>query len=116
MEDLLRQAETGRVRLAMSLINLGEIAYIVERRQGKAAVRSILAFLNATALEIFSTGHDRVMAAAHMKAIHAIAYADAFAAALAVELQFTILTGDPEFQALEDKIAIEWLPAHGSSG
>jgi ribonuclease VapC len=110
IEDLLRQARAGEVKLAMSLVNLGEVAYIVERRQGEAAVHSILAFLDAIPLEINSVGRDRVLAAAHIKAVYLIAYADAFAAALALELDSTLLTGDPEFQSLEGKISIEWMP------
>lgn len=110
VEDLLRQARAGEVKLAMSLINLGEVAYIVERRQGEAVVHSILAFLDAIPLEIKPVGKGRVLAAAHIKAAHSIAYADTFAAALALELESTLLTGDPEFQSLEGSIFIEWLP------
>lgn len=36
-------------------------------------------------------------------------YVDAFAAALAIELEATLLTGDLEFQALSSQVAIEWL-------
>ena len=110
VEDLLRQARAGEVKLAMSLINLGEVAYIVERRQGEAAVRSILAFLDAIPLEFYSVGRGRALAAAHIKAVQLVAYADAFAAALALELDSTLLTGDPEFHSLESKISIEWMP------
>lgn len=109
VEDLLRQARAGEVNLAMSLINLGEVAYIVERRQGEAAVPSILAFLYALPLQFYSVDRGRVLGAAHIKAVHLLAYADAFAAALALELESTLLTGDPEFHSLEGKISIEWM-------
>lgn len=110
VEELLRQARAGEVELAMSLINLGEVACIVQRRQGEAAVRSILAFLDATPLEFSSVNQGRVLAAAQVKAAHLVTYADAFAAALALELDSTLLTGDPEFHSLEGKISIEWIP------
>jgi len=48
-------------------------------------------------------------AAAHVKAHYALAYADAFALALAQERQATLLTGDPEFQTVQHLAAIEWL-------
>lgn len=35
--------------------------------------------------------------------------ADAFAAALAKEKKAELVTGDPEFKALEDEIRINWL-------
>ena len=50
------------------------------------------------------------LAAAHVKAHHAISYADAFAVALAQQMQATILTGDPEFGKIEHLVAVEWLP------
>lgn len=39
---------------------------------------------------------DRVLAAAHINALHPIAFADCFAAATALARGATLLTGDPE--------------------
>jgi hypothetical protein len=47
-------------------------------------------------------------------AVHAVAYADAFAAALAQESAATLVTGDPEFEILGDVLTIQWLPQRGS--
>ena len=44
-----------------------------------------------------------------MKANHRISYADAFAAALAQEYGATVVTGDPEFRSLGEKVSVEWL-------
>ena len=52
---------------------------------------------------------DRVFAAAHIKANYSVSYADAFAIALAQELNAAIVTGDPEFQAVEKIVRILWL-------
>lgn len=49
------------------------------------------------------------MSAAHLKAHYPISYADAFAAVLAQELKATLVTGDPEFHAVQHLIHIEWL-------
>ncbi len=51
----------------------------------------------------------RILAAAHLRTNHPIAYADAFAAALAQEFNAVLITGDPEFRALGGAAAIEWL-------
>jgi hypothetical protein len=37
-------------------------------------------------------------------------YADAFAAALAMREGAVLVTGDPEFKALESTLSIQWLP------
>lgn len=52
----------------------------------------------------------RILAAAHVKARHPISYADAFAVALAQELEAVVVTGDPEFGCVEELIDVEWLP------
>jgi len=48
-----------------------------------------------------------------LKAKHAIAYADAFAAALAMRERGVVVTGDPEFEGLKDEVGIWWLPRGG---
>jgi predicted nucleic acid-binding protein len=53
----------------------------------------------------------RVRRAAELKSKHAIAYADAFAIATAVEFNAILLTGDPEIKPLEGEqnLRVEWL-------
>lgn len=109
VEDLLRQAEAGETELALSVINLGELGYIIERRWGPEKLRAILAYIEETKIQLAAADQPRVLAAAHIKAQNPLAYADAFAAALTQELTATLLTGDPEFEAVSGQIAIEWL-------
>jgi predicted nucleic acid-binding protein len=54
---------------------------------------------------------ELLLTATGLKARHPISYADAFAAALAMINNCPLMTGDPEFRALEkqDIINIEWL-------
>ncbi|MEY2408193.1 MAG: uncharacterized protein QOF48_863 [Verrucomicrobiota bacterium] len=47
--------------------------------------------------------------AADFKARFKISLADAFAAALAKEKKAALVTGDPEFKALETEIKIDWI-------
>lgn len=109
VRELFVQAAQGKIDLVMSLINLGEVVYLVERRHGLDQTRLVLAGLEATHLQYAAVDRSRVLAAAHLKAHHAISYADAFAAALAHELGATLVTGDPEFGRVADKVEIEWL-------
>jgi len=106
---LLREAEQGTARVLMSLINLGEVVYIIERRRGETRLRSFLAYLQATPIEMATVNQNRMFAAAHIKAHHSISYADAFAVALARELDATVVTGDPEFHAVEGLVSVQWL-------
>ena len=108
--DLLRQAGNGRIRLLICWVNLGEVAYIVERRYGARRLQQVLATLAATNLEPVAAEQTLTLAAAHIKAQHAIAFADAFAAALTLQSAATLVTGDPEFHLLEDFVPVHWLP------
>jgi predicted nucleic acid-binding protein len=79
----------------MSWINLGEVAYIVERVAGaEKSRRSIQELRRRLSLDLPS--ERRVLEAARIKAHYPMAYADAFAVATAVAHQATLLTGDPE--------------------
>ncbi len=109
VERYLRLAEEGGISLVMSLINLGEVLYLVERRYGGEQARQALAFIQESPIQVYHASWERVLAAVHIKARHPVSYAVSFAAALADELDATLLTGDPEFRSLEAIISVEWL-------
>jgi predicted nucleic acid-binding protein len=108
--NLLQKAQEGDARVLMTWVNVGEVAYILERRWGRERLYAALAVMEATALETVPVERELALMAAHIKAEHAIAYADAFAAALAQRLAATLVTGDPEFKLLEGALDIHWLP------
>ncbi len=108
--DLLRKAHEKKARVLMTWVNAGEVAYIVERRWGMERLYAALALMEATALEIVPVDRELALMTAHIKAEHAIAYADAFAAALAQQYAATLVTGDPEFKLLDRVLDIHWLP------
>ena len=107
---LLRLAHEEKARVLMTWVNAGEVAYVVERRWGSERMHSAVAMMEATALEIVPVERELALMAAHIKAGHAIAYADAFAAALAQHAMATLVTGDPEFKLLKGILDIHWLP------
>jgi ribonuclease VapC len=112
--NLLRKAQEEETRVLMTWVNAGEVAYIVERRWGVERLYTALAVMEATALEVVSVERELALMAAHIKAEHAIACADAFAAALAQQCAAKLVTGDPEFKLLEGVLDIHWLPQHKS--
>jgi predicted nucleic acid-binding protein len=82
-------------RPVMSLINLGEVSYIVERRAGVDRARQIVRGLRRR-LTLDVPTEALVLEAAHMKAEYVIAMAQAFAIATAIAHGAALLTGDPE--------------------
>ena len=109
VRKLLQESQDGKCKLWLSLINFGEIAYILERKRGQRGVREFITALDETTIELAAITRERVLAAAHIKAQHPLSYADAFAVALAQELQATVVTGDPEFHTVENLIDVLWL-------
>lgn len=82
-------------RPVMSWINLGEVYYTVHRAAGQAEADLTLAQLQPM-LTLDAASPERVLAAARIKALHPLAYGDAFAIATAAAHQAVLLTGDPE--------------------
>ena len=93
----------------MTVINVGEVLYVTERRRGPTGARAAIALLDLLGVRVVDADRRLTFAAAHIKANHALSYADAFAAALARRLDAVLITGDPEFRSVESLVRIEWL-------
>ena len=76
-------------RPVMSWINLGEVYYTVHRTAGAAEADTTIAQLRPL-LTLDAATPERVMAAARIKAVHPLAYGDAFAVATAASQAFSI--------------------------
>ena len=79
----------------MSWINLGEVHYVLRRAAGEAEASETVRDLRGE-IEARLPDERLVLDAARIKADHSMAYADAFAAALASAEDATLWTGDPE--------------------
>lgn len=107
---LLEAARDRQAALSMSMINVGELYYILHRERGVDQAESALGDLRALPITLCAATDERIVAAARLKAQHPISYADAFAATLAQELNALLVTGDPEFGAVESQVGVMWLP------
>ena len=110
VQDLLREADKGECELYISVVNLGEVLYTVENRQGVEAAQETLAFIDQSPILTVDVDRSLALLAARLKAGSGIGYADCFAAACAQHLDAAVVTGDPHFEQLGDAVAIEWLP------
>ena len=92
----------------MTEVNYAEVQYMVRRKDGDAAWTAIAKELRAAPIEFHPVDRQLSDLAADLKARHKISLADAFAAALAKARKTELVTGDPEFKALEKEIKINW--------
>jgi ribonuclease VapC len=111
VRSILEDAAAGRRRVYLSLINLGEVLYVVQRARGLTEAQRTLAVVDQLPLHVLPVTRAAVLAAAHVKARFPLAYADAFTVVAARDHAATVMTGDPEFApvAKAGLIAIEWL-------
>jgi ribonuclease VapC len=110
VRDLLKQARKKTIELWLSLINYGEVLYIIERERGLQAAQQTIGVIDQLPVVIADVDRHTVFLAAHFKARYPISYADAFSAALAQIKGGELLTGDPEFKAIESEVPVHWLP------
>jgi predicted nucleic acid-binding protein len=97
-----------------SIINLGEAYYRLVRVDRRELAESLwrMALRRRLPVAVKEATQRRVRRAAELKSVHAIAYADAFAVATALEFRSTLLTGDPEIRPLVGTydLHVQWLP------
>jgi ribonuclease VapC len=109
VREILTDGEKGKCHIYMSIINLGEVLYNLERNYGLGRAQDALAVIQGLPIEVLPADDQTVFAAAHVKANHPVSYADAFVVVAAQELNGNILTGDPEFQDVTELAKVEWL-------
>lgn len=110
VRQVLRTARRTQAVVLLSLIAYGECLYIIEREQGFQQAQRAVGIIDQLALRVVPADRPLVFEAAHVKARYPIAYADAFSVALTKRSHGRVMTGDPEFQAVESEIAVHWLP------
>jgi len=91
----------GESVLEMSRINYGEVIYTIRKTPDLFdREESLRNFLSAP-INVHTIDDALVDEAVELKSKYPFAYADAFAAALAIRLGVPLVTGDKEFRALE---------------
>jgi len=109
VQALLELASAEDEVVYMAAPNWAEVRYIVERRKGSDAWKTLRTSLLALPIEIRTADQALAEAAGEIKATKKMSLADCFAAALAKDLKADLYTGDPEFREVESDVAIVWL-------
>lgn len=113
VEAILEIPVTTGERHLMSTINFGEVYYTLLRDFGRAAAETAYHRITEGSIELVSPSIDQTIQAAIFKAPGGLSYADCYAAALAVQENLPVLTGDREFEQVErNGVKIEWLPSN----
>lgn len=106
---ILVACSRSEARAWLSIVNFGEVLYILERERGLPVAHKVVAIVDDLPIEVVEADRALTFAAAHVKAHHALSYADAFAVALAQECGARVVTGDPEFKKVTKLTPVHWL-------
>lgn len=107
--SILSSSLNGKTEVFMSVVNWGEVYYIILREQGKQAAELYLKTIDRYPIEIIDADKEITLEAAKIKSSNKLSFADAFAAGLAKLKKATLVTGDKEFKSLDKNIKFEWL-------
>ncbi|HHY44590.1 MAG: type II toxin-antitoxin system VapC family toxin [Bacillota bacterium] len=110
VEDILVEEDA---EVFMSVVNLGEVIYIVHRLAGEQTAAAVETKVFETPkLRVIDATWPRVKHAAGIKVDGRLSFADCFCVGLAQEKEAVLVTCDREFERLEQqgKVAVLWLP------
>jgi len=105
---LLAESEAGTAKLFMSAINIGEVYYFLHKHHSEKLAESWRQSSQTLPAIIHVPGMDDIWDAVLLKGSYPIAYADAFAAALAVKHNCPLVTGDPELRSIQG-LELDWI-------
>ena len=108
VEKLFDESLAGSARLFMSAINAGEVYYFLRKRHSETLAESWRESSGTLPATIEVPTADEIWDAALLKGQYPIAYADAFAAALAHKYRCPLVTGDPELRSVPD-LELDWI-------
>ena len=95
-------------KLFVSLINLGEVFYILGQRRGEKEARETIEEIRSSVIGVVPVSEQLIFEAAALKIKYPIAYSDSFAVATTTALSGALVTGDPELRSVEE-IDILWI-------
>jgi ribonuclease VapC len=109
IKELLHKAAQADKPLHMTEVNYAEVKCMIIRKNGAEGWEAAAKVLATLPIEFHPATRALADAAADFKARISLSLAHAFAAALSKEKKAELVTGDPEFKALEKEIKINWL-------
>jgi predicted nucleic acid-binding protein len=109
VERLLQSALQQRSSVLISVLNWGEVFYLLWQRRDEETARRTIANLSRLPLRIIPVDLSQALKAGEIKAVHKIPYVDCVAAALAVLQEATLVTSDRDFEKLGRHFPILWI-------
>jgi len=107
--DIIAEAHEEQTPLFMSVVNAGEVWYILARRTSESEANRGVHELRQLGIEFVDADWNLAHEAAGFKSKHKMSFADCFSASLAKGKKAHLVSGDSEFKQVEKEITINWL-------
>ena len=107
--DTIADAHEEQIPLLMTVVNAGEVWYIVARQTSASDADASIKQLRDLGIEFVDADWNLAHGAGYFKSRNKMSFADAFAAALAKQRKAQLVTGDHEFKQVAREIEILWL-------
>ena len=107
--DLIADAHDEQIPLLMTVVNAGEVWYIVARQTSAADADASIKQLRDLGIEFVDADWGLAKDAGYFKSKNKMSFADAFAAALAKQRKAHLVTGDQEFKQVQNEVTINWV-------
>ena len=102
VEKLLNEAAEDKHELYITVVNAGEVYYMSCRKDGVSKANQDWDAMRKFPLHFVEVNLDLTLATAKIKASYKLSYADAFAAALTIQKKATLVTGDDEYDNIDE--------------
>ncbi|MFH2104547.1 MAG: type II toxin-antitoxin system VapC family toxin [Chloroflexota bacterium] len=107
--DLIAGAHEDGIPVSMSVVNAGEVWYIIAREISEAEANGSIKELRELRIQFVDVDWELTQEAAQFKSKNKMSYADCYAVALAKSKKADLVTGDTEFKVVEEQVKIQWV-------
>jgi ribonuclease VapC len=109
VEEIIVNAHEHKISLMTSVVNAGEVWYIVARKTSPENADGAIRDIQRLGVDFVEADWALTKAAAAIKSKARMSYADCFAAALAKRKQAVLVTSDPEFKQVSGEVKVHWV-------
>ena len=109
VRELLLESVQQDIPLLMSVVNWGEVFYVLWQKRGEEMARKGIHNLSRLSIQPVPVDLEQSLKAGELKARYKMSYVDCLAAALAMLHQGVLVTGDRDFEKLGRQAKVLWI-------
>jgi predicted nucleic acid-binding protein len=109
VREILREGSRQDIPLLMSVVNWGEVFYILWQKRGEEVARKAIQNLSRLSIQPVPVDLEQSLKAGEIKARYKMSYVDCLVAALAMLRQGVVVTGDRDFEKLGRQAKVLWI-------